>query len=73
MWQLPGPEGLQWCSYETWLSSCMWLLPGLRGCGVFSNATWLSSWMWQLTGPEGLQWFKRYNLAESLDVAASWP
>ena len=21
MWQLPGPEGLQWFSSETWLSS----------------------------------------------------
>jgi hypothetical protein len=42
---IPGPEGLQWFSSETWLSSCMRQLPGPEGLQCCSSETWLSSWM----------------------------
>ena len=45
MWQLPGPEGLQWFIGETWLSCWMWQLPGPEGLQWCSYETWLSSWM----------------------------
>ena len=44
MWQLPAPEGLQWFSSDTWLSSWDVEASGPEGLQCFIGETWLTSW-----------------------------